>query len=208
MSVKASNNKRQQIIKVIATLALLLASWQILSSLYLPAKAQLAQWLIAKAWEQTKKDGNHHAPWSWADTYPIAHINFPSINQSNYILAGGNNRNMAFGPVKLDASGMFGEPLSTVISGHNDSHFAFLNQLKLNDFIQIETQTELINYRIESIEIIDSTQKQITLTPQPQLILTTCYPFNSLQTGSKLRYQITATQKNRTPRSETPRRLR
>lgn len=188
----SKSKKRQQIIKVIATLALLLASWQILSSLYLPAKAQLAQWLIARAWEQTQEDGNHHAPWSWADTYPIAHISFPSINQSSYILAGGNNRNMAFGPVKLDASGRFGEPLSTVISGHNDSHFAFLDQLKLNDPIQIETQTERINYRIKRIEIINSEQQQISLKPQSELILTTCYPFHSLQSGGKLRYQITA----------------
>lgn len=176
---------------ILATL-FAVGSWQVGSSVYLLAKAQLAQYLIADAWQQTLKDGQSHKPWSWADTHPMAELHFPSIDETSYVLEGANGRNMAFGPARTLKSGMPGQPISTIISAHNDSHFSFLGQVKLNDHIEIMTLDGSFTYQVNDIKVVDSSKQQIIINQRDELILTTCYPFNALQTGGKLRYQVTA----------------
>jgi sortase A len=179
-------------IKLILAAVLTVGSWQVGSSAYLLAKAHLAQYLIADAWQETLADGQPHPPWSWADTHPVARLNFPTLGKTSYVLEGASGRNMAFGPVHSETSGMPGGQISTVISAHNDSHFSFLGQLRLQDVIQIETLAGAYSYRIADIRVVDSDKQQISINQQDELILTTCYPFNALQTGGNLRYQVTA----------------
>lgn len=191
-SFKASRQPRKIWVKLIIATLLTVGSWQVGSSVYLLAKAQLAQYLIADAWQATLKDGETHKPWDWADTHPVAKLSFPALQQSTYVLEGANGRNMAFGPARTLSSGMPGDSISTVISAHNDSHFSFLGQVKLNDVIQIETLKGQFNYQVTDLRVIDSSQQQVSIKQQDELVLTTCYPFNALQTGGKMRYQVTA----------------
>lgn len=171
---------------------LALGGWQVLSSGYLLAKAHLSQWLIADAWALTLKDGEPHKPWSWADTYPVAKMTVPSLSQSSFILSGANARNMAFGAAHLYQSGMPGEAKTTVFSGHNDSHFSYLANIKQGDEIQVETKQGLFRYQVTDLRIIDQRKKQINIRNKDQLVLTTCYPFHALTSGGPLRFQVTA----------------
>ena len=179
-------------IRLILAAVLTVGSWQVGSSVYLLAKAHLAQYLIADAWQETLADGQPHPPWSWADTHPVARLNFPSLAETTYVLEGASGRNMAFGPVHSVTSGMPGSPISTVISAHNDSHFSFLGQLQMGDVIQTETLKGAFSYRVSDIRVVDSDKQQISINQHDELILTTCYPFNALQTGGNLRFQVTA----------------
>ncbi len=179
-------------IKLIIATLLTVGSWQVGSSVYLLAKAHLAQYLIADAWQATLKDGQQHKPWDWADTHPVAKLQFPSIAETSYVLEGASGRNMAFGPARTLSAGMPGDAISTIISAHNDSHFKFLGQIKLNDLIQIETTAGQFTYQVRDLRVVDSSQQQVIIKQQDELILTTCYPFNALQTGGKMRYQVTA----------------
>lgn len=179
-------------VKVIIAALLTVGSWQVGSSVYLLAKAHLAQYLIADAWELTLKDGERHKPWDWADTHPVAKLTFPSLNETSYVLEGASGRNMAFGPARSITSGMPGQAMSTLISAHNDSHFAFLANAKIKDLIHIETTQGDFVYRIIDLKVVDSSKQQVVINTQDELILATCYPFNALQTGGKLRYQVTA----------------
>jgi sortase A len=189
----ANRNKRKYSwIKVIIAALLTVGSWQVGSSVYLLAKAHLAQYLIADAWNQTLKDGEQHKPWDWADTHPVAKLSFPNLEETSYVLEGASGRNMAFGPARTLTSGMPGGEISTIISAHNDSHFKFLGQVKLNDLITIETTAGQFTYQVKDLRVVDSSQQQVTIKQQDELILTTCYPFNALQTGGKMRYQVTA----------------
>lgn len=190
--VASRKNRKLVWIRLILALVLTVGSWQVGSSVYLLAKAHLAQYLIADAWQETLADGQPHPPWSWADTHPVARLNFPPLAETTYVLEGASGRNMAFGPVHSATSGMPGTSISTVISAHNDSHFSFLGQLKMEDVIQIETLKGAFSYRVTDIRVVDSDQQQISIQQRDELILTTCYPFNALQTGGKLRYQVTA----------------
>lgn len=176
---------------IIATL-LTVGSWQVGSSVYLLAKAQFAQYLIAEAWQATLIDEKKHKPWSWADTHPVAKLSFPSLDQTTYVLEGASGRNMAFGPARTVSAGMPGESISTVISAHNDSHFKFLGQIKLNDVIKIETTSGQFTYQVKDLQVVDSNQQQVIIKQQDELILTTCYPFNAIQSGGNMRYQVTA----------------
>ncbi len=189
----ASHNKRKSSwTKIIVALLLTVGSWQVGSSVYLLAKAQLAQFLIADAWQTTLQEGGQHKPWSWADTHPVAKLSFPSLAKTSYVLEGASGRNMAFGPARTLTSGMPGDSIATVISAHNDSHFSFLGQLKLADQVHIETTSGQFVYQVTDIKVVDSSQEQLAINQQDELVLTTCYPFNALQTGGKMRYQVTA----------------
>ena len=188
----AQQKSRKLWFKIFMATLFTVGSWQVGSSVYLLAKAHLAQYLIADAWNQTLKDGEQHKPWDWADTHPVAKLSFPNLEETSYVLEGASGRNMAFGPARTLTSGMPGGEISTIISAHNDSHFKFLGQVKLNDLITIETTAGQFTYQVKDLRVVDSSQQQVTIKQQDELILTTCYPFNALQTGGKMRYQVTA----------------
>lgn len=171
---------------------LALGGWQVLSSGYLLAKAHLSQWLIADAWALTLKDGGAHKPWSWADTHPVAKMTVPSLSESSFILSGANARNMAFGAAHMHQSGMPGDDKTTVFSGHNDSHFSYLANINKGDEIQVETRQGLFRYQVTDLRIIDERKQGININGHDQLVLTTCYPFNTLTSGGSMRFQVTA----------------
>lgn len=175
--------------------ALAAGSWQVLSSGYLLAKSHLSVWMISDAWALTLKDGQPHKPWSWADTHPVAQLEIPRLGESSYILADANGRSLAFGPAHVRESGMPGESKSTVFSGHNDSHFSYLAQVRMGDEIRVTTTEGVFFYQVKAIEVIDSDESELLIETKEQLILTTCYPFDSLTAGGSLRFQVTASKK-------------
>ncbi|MCF6319582.1 MAG: class GN sortase [Proteobacteria bacterium] len=171
---------------------LIFGLWHVSASGYMLAKSYLAQYLIEDAWQKTKLDGQKHRPWSWADTYPIFEIVVPRINKSSIVLQGDSGRNMAFSATHTGSSGLPGSKKTTVVSGHRDSHFEYLQHLEIGDKILANTKTKSYSYRIEKFEVVDSQKQQIQISNQDQLILTTCYPFDALQTGGSLRFVVYA----------------
>ncbi|VAW34830.1 LPXTG-site transpeptidase family protein, partial [hydrothermal vent metagenome] len=121
-------------LKTIVTLMLLtLGLWYVSASGYMLSKAWLSQYLIKAAWEQTLVDKQWHKPWSWADTYPVATLEIPRLSTSSYVLAGTSDRNLAFSITHLSSSGMPGQQKTVVLSGHQDSHFDYLQNLQIGD---------------------------------------------------------------------------
>ena len=162
------------------------------SSGYMLIKAELSQYFIKNAWHKTLKDKSIHKPWSWADTHPILEFNIPRIKKTSYVLQGQSGRNMAFSAVHLNSSGMPGESKSTVISGHNDSHFNHLKEVQNGDIIYIQDKNQSHSYIVTSMKIVNSKQENLHIRNIDELILITCYPFDNLQFGSDLRYVIYA----------------
>jgi len=91
---------------------------------------------------------------------------------------------------------MPGQQKTTVISGHNDSHFGYLQQLMIGDEILLTTVENNIkkisSYRVSGTQIVDGKKQQLKIFNRDELLLTTCYPFNSLTVGGHLRYVIHA----------------
>ena len=163
---------------------------------YIYAKAQLAQYLISAAWQQSVLAQTPVKPWGWADTYPVAKL---TINQSEplYVLAGASNRNLAFGPVLLNANL---DELSQVdntqafnvgIAAHRDTHFALLELVEYGDSLRLDTGKESLNFVVDDLLIVDEKYLSVLDVDDKQVItLITCYPFNALSSTTPLRYVV------------------
>lgn len=163
------------------------------NALFIRAKAILAQVLLEQAWQTTIATGKATKAWNWADTHPIARIEFPRLHQSAIILAEAGGEALAFGPAHVAASPLPGANGTSVIGGHRDTHFNFIKDLKPGDAITVTTQSGIqLNYRMTGASIVDAQSSGIVTAGKTQrLALVTCYPFDGLQRG-KLRYVVFA----------------
>ncbi len=162
----------------------------LLQALWIPAKAELAQWLISHSWQQALSGNQGVRPWPWADTRPVGILSVPDRGIKQMILEGNSGRNLAFGPVLVDGSG-HGRDL--VISGHRDTHFRFLRELQPGDRLQVELLSSTQLFEVSQIEIVDSRSAELVVEPGiRRLSLVTCYPFDTPLAGGPLRYVVTA----------------
>ena len=161
--------------------------------LYIRTKAMVAQVLLEQAWEATLATGKPTKAWSWADTHPIARIEFPRLDRTAIVLAEGGGEALAFGPAHVAASPRPGNNGVSVIGGHRDTHFTFIKDLKPGDEIVVTTVSNTrVRYRVTGSAIVHAQSSGIATTAKtPHLALVTCYPFDGLQRGP-LRYVVFA----------------
>lgn len=164
-------------------------------SFYIHAKAWLAQVLLEQAWDKIQQGETQVKPWPWADTWPVARLQVPSLNIDLFILAGDSARNLAFGPGHNFASAQPGEVGNSMISAHRDTHFSFLKQLKENDTIVIESSNHQRKvFHVNSSRIVHKDKASFAFDDtNAHIHLVTCYPFNSIHSGGSQRYIISAT---------------
>lgn len=168
--------------------------WQLSAALYIHAKAWLAQELIAAAWASTLHGERQVRPWPWADTWPIARLQVPSLHADLYVLADASGRSLAFGPGYLTESAQPGEIGNTIIAAHRDTHFKFLRDVTSGTQIVLQVASgREYRYRIIATHIVDARQDRLVLdTDEPMLSLVTCYPFDAVVPGGPLRYVAVA----------------
>jgi sortase A len=168
---------------------ILTAAFFILDAAWIPLKAELAQYLMERTWQQVLQGNPDAKPWPWADTRPVAVLEVPRLGIRQLVLEGASGRNLAFGPTGL-------VPVTDqdlVISGHRDTHFSFLKDLVAGDVLRLTTTSGSKEFQVAWTEIIDSTKNDLVLqTALSRLTLTTCYPFNTLTAGGPMRYLVTA----------------
>lgn len=163
---------------------------------WIHAKAALAQILLEHAWRDTLDGETEVRPWRWADTWPVARLEIPRLGASMVVLAGSSGRSLAFGPGHTHGSSAPGEPGTSIVSGHRDTHFAVLEQLRLGDEIAVErSDGQIVRYAVENVQIADARSSQLVIDPDENaLVLVTCWPFNAIAPGGPLRYVATAYQ--------------
>jgi sortase A len=161
-------------------------------ALWLPAKAQLAQVLLDRAWSETQRTGEPNAPWPDADHYPIARLAVPSLGIEQVVLSGDSGAVLAFAPgMNREAQYQFGG--AKIISGHRDTHFRFLQELQQGDELTLESIDHIERFKIVSTRVIDARQEGLYPSENPEgLYLVTCYPFDAVSTGGDQRYVVRA----------------
>jgi sortase A len=172
-----------KIVRIMAALVLLAGAGLTARALYMHAKAELAGILIRRAWNQSLETGKVHAPWPWADTFPVARLRIPRLGYDEFVLEGATPRTLAFGPARLFSGADFGEPGNLVLAGHRTSWFKPLDGIAQNDSIQMEwfdaqRQLHKRSYTVSAIRVVDP--QDVTLlapTADDALTLITCYPF-------------------------------
>lgn len=173
---------------LLAAIALVLA----LDAGYLHAKAWLAQVLLREAWAESQSSGAAHKPWPWADTHPVARLAVPAHGVEQIVLAGDAGRTLAFGPGWAESSALPGTRGTPVISGHRDTHFAFLEDLAVGDAIELDGARGRAMYRVVDTQVVDSRDHRIAPGAHDGLLLVTCWPFDAVAPGGPLRYVVRA----------------
>jgi sortase A len=164
------------------------------NGLYIYAKAELAQVLLHAAWARTQVSGAPFKPWPWADTHPVARLIAPGHAADLLVLSGASGRTLAFGPGHLDGSASPGAVGNSVITGHRDTHFRFLQDVAAGDALLVEVRNGTRrHFRVRRTYIADFRALEIPRdTPTPMLTLVTCYPFDAVNPGGPLRYVVVA----------------
>jgi len=172
-------------------------------SSWIPIKAQIAQILLERAFAQSLADGKPAKPWSWADTWPVARISIPRLNTSAIVLNGATSEALAFGPAHLNETPSPGERGTSVIAAHRDTHFSFLQQVKTGDDINVRrSDGASFRYRVTGLRVADWNRTGIDAhAPGYNLVLSTCYPFGSIVSGTE-RYIVEATRIKQTTGSD------
>ena len=165
------------------------------NGIWIYAKARYAQFLLQRAWQRTLLGEREVKPWKWADTSPLARIEFSRQRRSYIVLAGASGRTLAFGPGHVDGTAAPEAGGNCVISAHRDTQFAVLRDLVAGDEIVLQTRDgRSFRYRVREHRITRSDDTTV-LEPSRGRILTliTCFPFDAIRPGGPLRYVVVAT---------------
>jgi len=124
----------------------------------------------------------------------IGFLVIPKINQK-YSLYWGADKQVLKKGVGLYVSELTTDPYGgghTVLSGHRDTVFYRLGELKIGDQLKVEYGKHMFTYQVNKIWITDAQdQTVIVKKSEPTLTLTTCYPFSYIGNAPK-RYIVQA----------------
>ncbi len=160
---------------------------------YIYLKAELGQYLINRAWQQSQLTGSVNKAWFWADTWPIARLEIPSQGITQIVLAGDSGQALAFGPGHTSASAQPGADGVVLISGHRDTHFRFLQFLQEDEEIILQNwEGQHTVYRVSSRQVVDEDVLITNNNNARSLMLVTCWPFDSSAPNPRHRFIVYA----------------
>ncbi len=179
--------------RLAAGLFTVLGLFQLGQAGWIQAKAWLAAGLIESAWQATLVEGTPTRPWPWADTWPVGRLQVPGHDVERLVLHGASGRTLAFGPAWDSASEPPGAAGVVVLDGHRDTHFRFLADLRPGEALRLVGLQGTRDYVVDTTRVIDVRRDRL-VDPggTDALLLVTCYPFDTLQSGGPLRYVVTA----------------
>jgi len=171
-----------------------LGGWQLGHGVWIHVKAHLAQHLLQRAWARTVAGERDVKPWPWADTWPVARLKAPAHGVDVIVLAGVSGRTLAFGPGHAAGSAAPGAAGTAIVSGHRDTHFAFLARLRAGETLSMEVPGRApVVFRVSETRVVDArTAVVLSDDAVSGLVLVTCYPFDAITAGGPLRYVVTA----------------
>lgn len=162
------------------------------TGLWIPAKAALAQHLLKGAWHKSNVIQSDVKPWPWADTWPVGRLQNSRLGVDHVILEGDSGEVLAFGPGHLVMSSPPGGEGHCILAGHRDTSFGFLRNLVKGDLLTLEGRGNRRIYRVVRTDIVEAAQLYLDADQTGLLTLITCYPFDAITPGGKLRFVVTA----------------
>jgi sortase A len=185
---------RRRTVTVLVIVLLVVGLWQSGQGAWIYVKARLAQYLLQRAWLETMDGHEHVKPWPWADTSPMARLRATGHGVDVIVLAGASGRTLAFGPAIVNDQVHQWFRGTIMISGHRDTHFQFLQNLRHGDELSLERPGQPPHtYHVTGTQIMDSGKTGIVNDPDgDRLLLVTCYPFDAMVPGGPLRYVVSA----------------
>ncbi len=158
---------------------------------WIPIKAQVAQVLLKRAWQETAVSGQAVRPWPWADTFPVARLAQERLGIDMIVLHGTSGETLAFGPGLDPAGSAAGTVGHTVLFGHRDTSFAFLQNLAAGDIISLESPAATRKFKVVSLQVRRADKLYFSME-SAGLSLVTCYPFAGTLPHTDRRFVVTA----------------
>ncbi|MGA9174686.1 MAG: class D sortase [Thermoactinomyces sp.] len=116
----------------------------------------------------------------------------PRIGAILPIVEGTDEDQLAKGVGHFRGSALPGVTGNAVLSGHRDTVFRRLGEVKKNDLLVVRTEAGTFTYRVQKMWITKPTDTSVLADkPTPVLTLTTCYPFSYIGSAPE-RYIIEA----------------
>jgi sortase A len=108
----------------------------------------------------------------------IGRIEIPRLLLSAVVVEGTSRTILRRAVGHIPGSALPGQPGNVGISGHRDTFFRPLKDLKIKDEIQFSTLNGDFRYVVESLAVVDPNNVGVLApTSENQLTLVTCYPF-------------------------------
>lgn len=186
--------KKYILLPVILILTLI-ALTQLASAVRIASKAWLSEYLIEQAWSRTLLGEKKVRPWPWADTWPVAELQVPSLGLSQVVLSGESGAVLAFGPGMREYVDTGLDLEFTMVSGHRDTHFNFLKDIHVDDTFLFKGADGLLRqYKVIDTKVVDENWSlpAVNSAVESLMILATCYPFDQLISGAEKRLLVFA----------------
>jgi len=111
----------------------------------------------------------------------IGSLSIPVLEQKLPIIQGTGTDELKKGVGHFTQSVLPGEEDNCVLSGHRDTVFAELGELKIGDQLILQTSAGTFTYEVNGSRIVHEDDKTVIVpTDHAVLTMTTCYPFNYL----------------------------
>lgn len=156
--------------------------------------------LKANNTDSLQEDPSHVLPVPKKPLYPeypaegdnIGSITIPAINRKLPIIQGTGVNELKKGVGHFTQSVLPGEEDNCVISGHRDTVFRKIGDLKIGDELIVQTSAGTFTYEVNGTRIVHEDDKTV-IVPMDHAVLTmtTCYPFNFIGNATQ-RYIVSA----------------
>lgn len=122
----------------------------------------------------------------------IGTLSIPSIKSFEAIIEGTGTKELKRGVGHYTGSVIPGVSDNSVLSGHRDSVFRKLGDVKIGDLITVKNDYGTFVYEVHKIRIVKANDRTVIVpTDDPILTLSTCYPFRFIGNAPK-RYIVQA----------------
>lgn len=110
----------------------------------------------------------------------IGSLTIPALKRELTILQGTGVKELKQGVGHFPQSVLPGEEDNCVLSGHRETVFRQLGNLKVGDQLIVQTSAGTFTYEVNGTRIVHADDKTVIVpTEHAVLTMTTCYPFNT-----------------------------
>lgn len=119
-----------------------------------------------------------HASEAPAPGTPIARVRVPRLDLSAVVAEGTSPEVLRRAVGHLEDSAPPGGDGNVVLAAHRDSYFRPLEEIRMGDFVRLESPAGDATYRVEWVRVVEPSDLEVTADAgYPALTLVTCYPF-------------------------------
>jgi LPXTG-site transpeptidase (sortase) family protein len=140
-----------------------------------------AAWTQESAWREFQEELRGLGRDPAVSSEVIGRLEIPRIGLAAMVFEGSDDGVLRRGIGHLPESALPGRPGNTALTGHRDTFFRPLHDIRKKDEITLTTRRGRYSYRVEEILVVDPRDRSVLASTNGQrLTLITCYPFSYL----------------------------